>query len=63
MPELTCRKRLNVLRLYLAGHSHQVIAENTGVAKGSVPNTIMMLKDGQLPVLGGIDENVLQIRS
>ena len=61
MPELTYRKRLSVLRLYLAGHSHQVIAENTEVAKGSVPNTIMMLKDG-LPVLGGIEDQMDALR-
>ncbi len=58
MPKLTFRKLLNVMGLYLEGLSHQAIAEKTGVSKGSVSNVVEMVRDGQLPALGGIEEKL-----
>ena len=58
MPELTYRKRLNVLRLYWARHSRQFVADKKGAAKGSVTNAVDMLRDGELPVLGVIEDQV-----
>lgn len=51
MPEISIRKRLNIVRLYLNGLSYQEIVSRAGVSKGTVVNVINELKEGQFPAL------------
>ena len=62
MPDLTLRKRMNVVRLYFQGFSYQEIAQKSGVSKGSVVNIISMLKSGQFPTFRDMDDQVDALR-
>ncbi len=43
MPELSMRKRLQVVRFFLQGFSYEEIVYKTGVSKGSVVNVSVQL--------------------
>ena len=62
MPEITMRKRLNVVRLYFHGLSYQDIVTRAGVSKGTVVNVINDLKEGRFPSLEPIQEHVYALR-
>ncbi len=56
MPELTFRKRLRIVELLLGGHSYQTISERVGVSKGTIANVMNELRDGEIPIVQGIEE-------
>ena len=58
MPELTFRKRLRIVELLLGGHSYQTISERVGVSKGTIANVMNELRDGEIPIVQGIEEVV-----
>ena len=62
MPELTFRKRLRTVELLLEGHSYQTISERVGVSKGTVSNVINEVRDGQLPTVRGLEDQVDGLR-
>ena len=62
MAELTMRVRLNVVKYFLEGFSHEEIGRKCGVAKGSVLNVITMLKEGQFPACRELEEQVDTLR-
>ena len=62
MAELTMRVRLNMVKYFLEGLSHEEIGRKCGVAKGSVNNMITMLKEGQFPACRELEEQVDTLR-
>ena len=62
MPELNFRKRLRVVELLLQGHSYQTISERVGVSKGTVSNVINEVRNGQLPTVRGLEDQVDGLR-
>ena len=62
MSELSINKKMRVINLYLQGYSYDDIVKKTGVAKGSVFNTISDLKEGLFPEISTIPEEIEQLR-
>ena len=62
MPELSAQKKMNVVQLYLEGNSHDEIAAQAGVAKGSVSNIIGEFKAGKIIELDDPIEQVNLLR-
>ncbi len=62
MPELSMRKRLNVVRLYFQGLSYEAIVTRAGVAKGSVVNVINEVKAGHFPQIRNLEDEVEALR-
>ena len=60
MEKLSLKKKLLIVRLYLAGLSYSEIAAKAGVSKASVANILTELKVGQLP---GIEDTADQIEA
>ena len=62
MPELSAQKKMNVVHLYLEGKSHDEIAAQASVAKGSVSNVVGEFKAGKIIELDDPIEQVNLLR-
>jgi len=62
MREIDLHKRLKVIRLFLSGLSFDDIAQQVGIAKGSVVNTINEFREGELAVPPDMAEYVDALR-
>ena len=62
MPELSMRKRLNVVRFYLQGLTYEEIVSKAGVSKGSVVNVINELRAGRFPQVRNLEDEVEALR-
>jgi len=62
MKELTMSQKVKVIKLFLNGQTYDEIAQQAGVAKGSVVNIIDGFRDGYLPVPPGMTEYVDELR-
>lgn len=62
MERLTAKKKLAVVRLYLAGLSYDEIAARSGVSKGTVANVVTELKAGIFPEAADVAEQVELLR-
>lgn len=56
MKELTEKKKLEILRLFLEGYSYDDISSKSDVAKGSVVNTVTDFRAGRFPALADVAE-------
>jgi len=61
--ELTVTQKLKVVKLFLTGLSYDEIAQQSGVAKGSVVNIVNEFREGGLPLPPGMTEYIDQLRS
>lgn len=62
MKELTTSKKGQVVKLLLAGLSYDEIAQQAGVAKGSVVNIVDEFRDGKLSLPPGMTEYIDELR-
>jgi transposase len=62
MERLTAKKKLTVVRLYLAGLSYDEIAAKCGVSKGTVANVVAELKAGNFPEAADVAEHIDLLR-
>ncbi len=62
MKEITIHTKLKVIRLFLSGLSYDEIAEQCGIAKGSVVNIVNEFREGNLPLPPGMTEYIDQLR-
>jgi len=62
MRELTERKRLEILNLFLKGYSYDDISTESGVAKGSVVNVVTDFKNGRFPTFTDVTDLVEVLR-
>lgn len=62
MKELTERKKVEILRLFLEGYSYDDISTQSDVAKGSVVNTVNELRAGRFPAFSEVAELVDVLR-
>ena len=62
MPELSMRKRLNVVRLYFQGLSYEEIVTRAGGAKGTVVNVIIEVKAGHFAQIRSLEDEVEVLR-
>ena len=62
MRELTERKKVEILRLFLEGYSYDEIATKSDVAKGSVTNTVNDFRNGRFPAFADVAELVDVLR-
>lgn len=63
MKELTVTQKLKVVKLFLGGLPYDEIAEQSGVAKGSVVNIVNEFREGDLPLPPGMTEFIDELRS
>lgn len=63
MKELTITKKLKVIKLFLTGLSYDEIAQQSGIAKGSVVNIVNEFREGNLPLPPGMTEYIDELRS
>lgn len=59
---LSDRKKVQVVRLWIAGESYEPIAKRAGVAKGSVANVIGEVRAGRFPALTDLRDEVDALR-
>ncbi len=62
MRELTEKKKLQILRLFLEGYSYDDISTKSDVAKGSVVNTVNDFRNGRFPAFADVAELVDVLR-
>ena len=62
MREITVTKKMKVIRLFFSGLSYDGIAQQVGIAKGSVVYTINDFREGDLPVPPDMTEYVDTLR-
>ena len=62
MKEIPVSKKLKVIKLFLVGVSYDEIAQQAGIAKGSVVNIISEFRDGYLPAPPGMAEYIDELR-
>ena len=62
MKELTINKKLKVVKLFLTGLSYDEIAQQSGIAKGSVVNIVNEFREGNLPLPPGMPEYIDELR-
>lgn len=62
MKELTERKKLEILKLFLEGYSYDDISAKMDVAKGSVVNVVTDFKNGRFPAFTDVAELVDTLR-
>lgn len=62
MQQLSIKKRLGIIRLYLSGLGYAEIASKMGVAKGSITNVIDDLRAGVFPEASDIREQLDALR-
>jgi len=60
--ELTVTKKLKVVKLFLTGLSYDDIAQQSGIAKGSVVNIVNEFREGGLPLPPGMTEYIDELR-
>jgi len=58
MEKLTAKRKLTVVRQYLAGLSYDEIAARSGVSKGTVANVVAELKAGMIPEAVDVGEHI-----
>lgn len=63
MKTITMNIKLKVVKLFLSGLSYDEIAQQTGVAKGSVVNIVNEFREGHLPLPPGMAEYIDQLRT
>jgi len=62
MNEISTHKRIRVIKLFLTGLSYDEIAQQAGIAKGSVVNIINEFREGFLPVPPDMTEYIDTLR-
>jgi prefoldin subunit 5 len=62
MKELTERKKLEILKLFLEGYSYDDISAKSDVAKGSVVNVVTDFKNGRFPTFTDVTDMVDVLR-
>lgn len=62
MKELTLGKKTKVIKLFLSGYTYDEIAQQVGIAKGSVVNIVDEFRNGNLPLPPGMTEYVDELR-
>lgn len=62
MKPITLNIKIKVVKLFLGGYSYDEIAQQVGIAKGSVVNIIDEFREGSLPLPPGIIEYVDELR-
>jgi len=62
MKSITWNQKIKVVRLFLGGLSYDEIAQQVGIAKGSVVNIIGEFREGKLPLPPGMGEYVDVLR-
>jgi len=62
MKEISVGKKFKVIKLFLGGASYDEIAQQAGIAKGSVVNIINEFRDGILPTPAGMAEYIDELR-
>lgn len=62
MKDLAVNKKLKVVKMFLGGFSYHEIAQQAGVAKGSVVNIIDEFRDGKIPWPPGMSEYIDELR-
>jgi len=62
MQELSASKKMEVIKLYFDVCSYNEIAKKAGVSRGSISNIILDLKEGFLPEISTIPEEIEQLR-
>jgi len=62
MKELTEKKRLEILRLFLEGYSYDDISTKNDVAKGSVVNVVNDFRAGRFPAFSDVSDLVDTLR-
>jgi len=62
MKEIPINNKFKVIKLFLGGVSYDEIAQQAGIAKGSVVNIINEFRDGYLPAPPGMAEYIDELR-
>lgn len=62
MKPITLNIKTKVVKLFLGGYSYDEIAQQVGIAKGSVVNIIDEFREGSLPLPPGMTEYVDELR-
>jgi transposase len=62
MKELTINQKLKVIKLFLSGLSYDEVAQQVGIAKGSVVNIINEFREGYIILPPGVAEYVDALR-
>ncbi|MFC1865357.1 hypothetical protein ACFLYB_01420 [Chloroflexota bacterium] len=62
MQPITINKTLKIIKLWLAGLSYDEISQQTGVSKGKIHDVIQNLKNGLIPQVTTIQEDIDLIR-
>ncbi len=62
MKEISINLKMKVIKLFLNGHTYDEIAEQVGIAKGSVVNIINEFREGYLPAPPGLVEYIDALR-
>ena len=62
MQELSLKKKMNVIKLYLEGFSYDEIAARGNISKGTVANVISELKAGRFPEYSDLSEQLELLR-
>jgi len=62
MKELTERKKVEILRLFLEGYSYDEIATKSDVSKGSVVNIVNDFRAGHFPAFSDVGDLVDTLR-
>jgi len=58
MRQLTEKKKLEILRLFLEGYSYEDISAKSEVAKGTVVNAVNDFKNGRFPAFTDVADLV-----
>jgi mevalonate kinase len=61
--EITINTKIKVIKLFLSGLSFDEIAQQCGIAKGSVVNIVNEFREGHLPLPPGMMEYIDQLRT
>jgi hypothetical protein len=62
MQPITINKTLKIIKLWLAGLSYDEISQQTGVSKGKIHDVLQDLKNGLIPQVTTIQEDIDLIR-
>ena len=62
MQPITINKTLKIIKLWLAGLSYDEISQQTSVSKGKIHDVIQDLKNGLIPKVTTVQEDIDLIR-
>jgi len=62
MQEISLKKKMYIIKLYLEGFSYDEIAARGNISKGTVANVISELKAGKFPEYGDLSEQLESLR-